>query len=66
MLTAATVTGTISGNNIGFSVTRSTPNDDIEIDYTGIVSGDATKGSLTVMGNHADWTVKRSTSGSSN
>jgi hypothetical protein len=66
VLTAATVTGTISGNNISFSVTRSTPNDDIEIDYTGLVSGDAMKGSLTVMGNSADWTAKRSASGLSN
>jgi len=66
VLTAATLTGTISGNNISFSVTSSTPNGDIKIDYTGTVSGDAMKGSLTVMGNNANWTVKRSPGGSSN
>jgi len=32
------VTGAISGNNISFSVTRSTPNGDMKIDYTGTVS----------------------------
>jgi hypothetical protein len=56
----APVTGTISGSNVSFSVTRTTPNGDIKIDYTGAVSGDAMKGTLTVMGNTADWTAKRS------
>ena len=59
----APVTGTISGNNISFSVTRTTPNGEMKIDYTGTVSGDAMKGTLTVMGNNADWTAKRSAAG---
>jgi|SRR5208282_1688585 hypothetical protein len=59
----APVTGTISGNNISFSVTRTTPNGEMKIDYTGTVSGDAMKGTLTVMGNNVDWTAKRSAGG---
>jgi hypothetical protein len=62
----APVTGTISGNNISFSVTRSTPNGDMKIDYTGTVSGDAMKGTFTVMGNSRDWTAKRSAGGAGN
>jgi hypothetical protein len=61
----APVTGAISGNNISFSVTRTTPNGEMKIDYTGAVSGDAMKGTLTVMGNSVDWTAKRSAGGSS-
>ena len=61
----APVTGSISGNNITFSVTRTTPNGEMKIDYTGTVSGDAMKGTLTVMGNNADWTAKRSAAGGS-
>jgi len=61
----APVTGSISGNNISFSVTRTTPNGDMKIDYTGTVSGDAMKGTLTVMGNNVDWTAKRSAGGGS-
>jgi hypothetical protein len=56
----APVTGTISGTNIAFSVTRSTPNGDMKIDYTGTVNGDAMKGTFTVMGNSRDWSAKRS------
>jgi len=56
----APVTGTISGNSISFSITRSTPNGDMKIDYTGTVNGDAMKGTFTVMGNSRDWSAKRS------
>jgi len=61
----APVTGTVTANNISFSVTRTTPNGEIKIDYTGTVAGDAMKGTLTVMGNTADWTAKRSAGGGS-
>ena len=61
----APVTGTISGSNVSFSVTRTTPNGDVKIDYTGTVNGDAMKGTLTVMGNNADWTAKRTAGGGS-
>jgi hypothetical protein len=56
----APVTGTVTANNISFSVTRTTPNGEVKIEYTGTVSGDAMKGTLTVMGNTADWTARRS------
>jgi hypothetical protein len=59
----APVAGTITGNNIAFSVTRKTPNGDFKIDYTGTVSGDSMKGTLSVMGNTIDWTAKRSSGG---
>jgi len=61
----APVTGSISGNNISFSVTRTTPNGEMKIDYTGTVSGEAMKGTLTVMANTVDWTAKRSAGGGS-
>ena len=61
----APVTGTISANSISFSVTRTTPNGDVKIDYTGTVTGDTMKGTLTVMGNAVDWTAKRSAGGGS-
>jgi hypothetical protein len=61
----APVAGTMSGSNISFSVTRTTPNGEMKIDYTGTVSGDAMKGTLTVMGNSVDWTAKRSAAGGS-
>jgi hypothetical protein len=61
----APVAGMVSGNNISFSVTRSTPNGDMKIDYTGTVDGDAMKGTVTVMGNSRDWTAKRSAAGGS-
>ena len=55
----AQLTGTISGNNITFSVTRSTPNGDFKIDYTGTVSGDSMKGTLTMGQNTRDWTATK-------
>jgi hypothetical protein len=59
----APVTGSVTGNNIAFSVTRSTPNGDLKIDYTGAVSGDSMKGTLSVMGNTVNWTAKKSAAG---
>jgi hypothetical protein len=61
----APVTGTINGNDINFSVTRSTPNGEMKLEYKGTVSGDAMKGTLAVMGNSVDWTAKRSAGGGS-
>ena len=60
------VTGTITGNNIAFSVTRSTPNGDMKTDYTGAVSGDSMSGTVNMRGNSVNWTAKRSTGGSGN
>jgi hypothetical protein len=55
----APLTGTITGNSIAFSVTRSTQNGDIKIDYTGTVSGDSMKGSVNMRGNAVDWTATK-------
>ena len=51
------VTGTISGNNITFTVTRQTQNGEMKIDYTGTVSGDSMKGTVNMRGNPVDWTA---------
>lgn len=59
----APVTGSVTGNNIAFTVTRSTPNGDFKIDYTGTVDGDSMKGTFTVMGNTVNWTAKKSAGG---
>jgi hypothetical protein len=57
------VTGTIMGNNITLSITRTTPNGDVKADYTGTVSGDSMKGTVTMRGNAVDWSAKRSAAG---
>lgn len=53
------VTGTISGNNITFSVTRQTQNGEMKIDYTGTVSGDSMKGTVMMGQNSRDWTATK-------
>lgn len=53
------VTGTISGNNITFSVTRQTQNGEVKTDYTGTVSGDSMKGTVNMRGNPVDWTATK-------
>lgn len=62
----APVTGSIMGNAITLSITRSTPNGDVTTDYMGTVSGDTMKGTVTVRGNPVDWTAKRSAGGAGN
>jgi hypothetical protein len=59
----APLTGSISANNISFTVTRTTPNGELKIDYTGTVDGDSMKGSFSAMGNTVNWTAKRSSGG---
>ena len=53
------ITGTISGNNITFSVTRQTQNGEVKTDYTGTVSGDTMKGTVNMRGNPVDWTATK-------
>jgi hypothetical protein len=55
----APLTGTVTGNNITFSVTRTTQNGEMTIQYTGTVSGDSMKGSLTMGQNTRDWTATK-------
>jgi hypothetical protein len=40
------LTGTIQGNAIKFTTTLSTPNGDVQIDYSGTVDGDTMKGTV--------------------
>jgi len=54
------VTGTVSGNSVDFSVTRNTRRGQFQINYTGTVSGDTMKGTLTMRGNTVNWEAKRS------
>lgn len=53
------VTGTVSGNNISFSVTRQTPNGEMKTDYTGTVSGETMKGTVSMRGNSVEWTATK-------
>jgi hypothetical protein len=54
------VTGTIAGNNITISVTRTNQNgDSVKTDYTGTVSGDSMKGTVNMRGNSVDWTATK-------
>ncbi len=55
----APLTGTISGNNITFSVTRTTQRGEFKMDYTGTVSGDSMKGTVSMGQNTRDWTAKK-------
>ena len=54
------VTGTVTGNNIAFSVSRTNQNGDtVKTDYTGTVSGDSMKGTVNMRGNSVDWTAAK-------
>lgn len=51
---SGTVDGTVDGNNIKFQVKARIP-----LDYTGTVSGDSMKGTLSGKGKSGDWTATR-------
>jgi hypothetical protein len=54
------VTGTITGNAITFSVSRTNQNGDtVKTDYTGTVTGDSMKGTVNMRGNSVDWTATK-------
>jgi hypothetical protein len=48
------IDGTVDGNNIKFHVTARIP-----LDYTGTVSGDTMKGTMSGRGQNGDWTATR-------
>ena len=50
--------GTLDGNNITFSVKRTTPNGDVTQTYTGTVSGDSISGTVKMGQNDRPWTAK--------
>ena len=52
--------GTLSGNNIDFTVTRQGRNGDVKVEYKGTVDGDTMKGTFMQGQNPVDWTAKRS------
>ena len=59
---AVPVQGTVTGQNISFSVKRHTPDGDITQQFAGTVSGDSIKGTVTQGQFHVDWTAARSKS----
>jgi len=53
------VTGTVSGNDVDFTIAISTPNGNFNLEYKGTADGDSMKGTMSVMGNTVNWTAKR-------
>lgn len=51
--------GTVSGNDVTFTVTRQGRNGEVKVEYKGTVSGDAMKGTFQAGQNTVDWTAKR-------
>jgi hypothetical protein len=56
------IQGTVTGQNISFSVKRHTPDGDVTQQFAGTVSGDSIKGTVTQGQFHVDWTAARSKS----
>jgi hypothetical protein len=54
------VTGTVDGQNITFSVTRTTPNGEVTQTYTGTVTADGLSGTVKMGQNDVPWTAKKS------
>jgi hypothetical protein len=51
---SGTIDGTVDGNTIKFHVTARIP-----LDYTGTVTGDSMKGTMSGRGQNGDWTATR-------
>ena len=56
------VTGTVEGNKITITVTRTTPNGDVTSTYTGTIDGDAMKGTVKMGQGDRNWSAMRSKS----
>jgi hypothetical protein len=54
------IQGTVTGQNISFSVKRHTSDGDVTQQFAGTVSGDSIKGTVTQGQFHVDWTAARS------
>ena len=52
--------GTVSGNNIAFTVTRQGRNGEVKVEYKGTVTGDTMMGTFQAGQNSVDWSAKRS------
>jgi hypothetical protein len=57
---AVPVSGTVSGQNVSFSVKRHTTDGDVTQEFVGTVSGDSIKGTVTQGQYHVGWTAARS------
>lgn len=53
------IVGSVTGGKIEFVVPTITPNGTFSQDYTGAISGNSMKGTLSFMGHQADWTARR-------
>lgn len=51
--------GTVSGNEIEWSITRSTQRGEFTLTYKGTVSGDTMTGTVDMRGNAMEWTAKK-------
>jgi hypothetical protein len=52
--------GSVTGNNITFTVTRMGRNGEVKVEYKGTVDADTMKGTFMQGQNSVDWTAKRS------
>ena len=60
----APLEGSVTGNEIKFTVKRETPNGTFTLEYTGTVDGDAMKGKVHSERFDGEWTAKRTGGGS--
>lgn len=51
--------GTVSGNDVTFTVTRQGRNGEVKVTYKGTVDSDAMKGTFQAGQNSVDWTAKK-------
>jgi hypothetical protein len=52
--------GTVSGNSVDFTVTRTGRNGEVKVEYKGTVDGNSMKGTFMQGENSVEWTAKRS------
>ena len=55
----APLEGSVTGNNIKFTITRETPNGTFTLEYSGTVEGDSMKGTVHSERFDGEWTAKR-------
>ncbi len=55
----ASLTGSVKGNEVKFTVTRQGPNGEMKIEYTATVEGDTMKGSVESPRGKRDWTATK-------
>jgi hypothetical protein len=54
-----TGTGTVKGNDIEWTITRTTPQGEFSMTYKGKVDGDKMSGTFEMRGNSIEWTAVR-------